>query len=102
SLFGSHIRFAVLIVLGIVISGYFAWTKPKFRIPFLLLTFWFLTYTFYSQVISGLISLFGAITMLLLYSGWKYKWFRYTSTITIVLVPFLLIYVFQSLNHNLK
>jgi|TARA_R110000737_G_scaffold353511_1_gene406515 hypothetical protein len=103
SLFGSHIRFAVLIVIGAVISFYFAWKVPKFRILFIVLTFWFLVYTFYSQVISGMLSLFGALLFLLLYLGWKYKLVRFASITLMITSIFLSISFIQSLgNGNLK
>jgi O-antigen ligase len=76
SLFVSHIRFAILIVIGFVISAYFAWKMPKRKWSFALLSIWFLTYTFYSQVISGLLSLLAAFLFFALFLGWKYKWLK--------------------------
>jgi len=76
ALFVSHIRFAILIVIGFVISIYFTWKYPKWRWLFALLSMWFLTYTFYSQVISGLLSLFAAFLFFAVFLGWKYRWLK--------------------------
>jgi hypothetical protein len=98
SLFGSHIRFSILIVIGIVVSSYFALKLPKFRVLFLGLALWFLTYTFYSQVISGILSLLGALAIFLLVFVWKYKWIK-VLTIVLFVSTSLVTWIFI---HNLS
>ena len=58
SLFGSHIRYSLLIVTGILISIYFLINNRKLWFIYLALTIWFLYYTLISQVLSGYIALF--------------------------------------------
>jgi hypothetical protein len=53
SLFGSHIRYALLVVMGIVFSVSWLVRKFPFRIIPLLLISWWLFYLYYSQVVAG-------------------------------------------------
>ncbi|PKR79736.1 hypothetical protein CW751_13505 [Brumimicrobium salinarum] len=57
SLFGSHIRYALLIVTGVLVALYLFLQKKKFSIIFLLCLIWFIIYTVLSQVLSGYIAL---------------------------------------------
>lgn len=57
SLFGSHVRYALLIVMASVITGLGFFQKGKIRWFSLFLCLWFLYYTFFSQVISGYLAL---------------------------------------------
>ncbi|WP_107039052.1 O-antigen ligase family protein [Brumimicrobium mesophilum] len=57
SLFGSHIRYALLIVTGIVLSVYLILKKNNLRIVFALLGIWFIFYTVVSKVDSGYVAL---------------------------------------------
>lgn len=57
SLFGSHIRYALLIVTGILLSIYFILTHKKFWIFYAILGLWFVIYTVASKVDSGYVAL---------------------------------------------
>ena len=63
SLFGSHIRFSILIVLSISIIFHYLKSNTSKKINLLLISIvcWLLFYTFYSQVLTGIISLLTAI-----------------------------------------
>ncbi len=102
SLFGSHIRFSILVVIGVVISIYFFVLFQKWRWLFLLLTIWFLTYTFYSQVISGFLSLVSALLFFALYFGWKFKWIKIISLLTLLILGAASIVFIQKLSHVKK
>lgn len=56
SQFGSHIRYGILIALGIPILFKLNSNFPKWKYFFLISISWFLFYTFYSQVLSGIIA----------------------------------------------
>lgn len=56
SLFGSHIRYSLLIVSGILISIYFSIQQKKYWFFYLPLILWFGYYTSMSQVLSGYIA----------------------------------------------
>jgi O-antigen ligase len=67
SLFGSHIRYGILIVLGMTISFSLSLIYRKL-LPFgFLLIVWFSFYTYYSQVITSLIALVGVFIALFIY-----------------------------------
>ncbi|TNE72565.1 MAG: hypothetical protein EP333_07465 [Bacteroidetes bacterium] len=57
SLFGSHVRFALLTVLGIVMTFYTKFSFPKSWLLKLILIVWLVFYTYYSQVITGYLTL---------------------------------------------
>lgn len=67
SLFGSHIRYSLLIVMGIAVSLYLGLKHKKIMVLFLLLIIWLGLYTINSQVLSGLISIFFLITGIALF-----------------------------------
>ncbi|PWH85581.1 O-antigen ligase family protein [Brumimicrobium oceani] len=54
--FGSHIRYALLVVTGVLLSIYLLFQQNKPRWVFVLLIIWFLYYTLISQVFSGYIA----------------------------------------------
>ena len=56
SRFGSHIRYGILIALGLPILLELYSNFPKWKYLFLIVGLWFLFYTFYSQVLSGIIA----------------------------------------------
>lgn len=70
SVFGSHIRYGLLISMGAAIALYSIRRYPKLTIPFLLLLGWFGFYTVYSQVISGIITFSAVVAVYLLYLLW--------------------------------
>ena len=75
SLVGSHIRFGILIALG-VLANYFLWNlQPKLRWFWLFSTLWFVFYTYFSQVLSGVMSLAVVVFVLLLWELYqRRKW----------------------------
>lgn len=58
SLFGSHIRYSLFIVTGVLISIYFWIKNRKLWFIYFVLSIWFLYYTLISQVFSGYVALF--------------------------------------------
>ncbi len=62
SLFGSHIRFSILIILSIAIVYYYLknCNSRNLKVVFIIIICWLLFYTFYSQVLTGIISLLTA------------------------------------------
>ena len=56
SLFGSHIRYGILIGIGLTFCFERIYTQRKRRNVYALAAVFFLVYTFYSQVLSGIIS----------------------------------------------
>lgn len=56
SRFGSHIRYGILIALGLPILFELYSNFPKWKYFFLIAFLWFIFYTFYSQILSGIIA----------------------------------------------
>ncbi len=77
SVFGSHIRFSILVIIGLLIAGYFFFTEKKFRLVFLLIGLWFLMYTYFSQVLSGPLSVVAMLFFMVIYWVWQKKILRY-------------------------
>jgi hypothetical protein len=70
SLFGSHIRYGILMGIGLAFCFERIYTQRKYRNVYTLAAVFFLIYTFYSQVLSGIISIaivLIALTTFLLY-----------------------------------
>lgn len=105
SLFGSHIRFGILIALGIA-ATYFLWSLvPKLRWFWMASSFWLLFYTYFSQVLSGVLSVVVVIIVLLfweLYKRKKWSLIIGSSVVMIALKVGLIVYLMQpikQLNH---
>ncbi len=86
--FGSHVRYGILVSLASGFSLYFSIINKKYRFVFLFLTLWFAFYTFYSQIISGFITLISAIITILFY--YLYQWKRWTVLILALFVVLLI------------
>jgi hypothetical protein len=76
SLFGSHIRYSLLVIMGIATSSYLLQSTVKKSIKILLLIsfIWLLYYTYFSQVLSGVLALVAVcVVWLIRYSFLKSK-----------------------------
>ncbi len=69
ALFVSHIRFALMVDIAIFIAIYFAIDSIDKRVKFgwIVLAFWLLFYTYYSQVLSGVLGLSGGLVGILVF-----------------------------------
>lgn len=99
SLFGSHIRYALIVTMAIGVLISFLPLK-KYRLLILAMILWLIFYTIYSQVLSGLITLFALISVYSIYLIWK-KWkvaaFLLLGGISIVIIS-LLIWIFKPIH----
>jgi len=84
SLFGSHIRFGILIALGVAVN-YSLWKQvPKWRIFWFISSLWFVYYTYFSQVLSGVVSLVVVVFVLLFWELFlRKKWWLIGSTVLV-------------------
>lgn len=98
SLFGSHIRYGILIAIGALISMYLLLTQQKMKWLYLLLFAWFAYYTFYSQIISGALALgIGIIAYGLFYIYQHKRRLFIISSLFMVMLPILsLVLISQS------
>lgn len=98
SLFGSHIRYGILIAIGALISMYLLLTQQKMKWLYFLLFVWFAFYTFYSQIISGALAFgVGIISYGLFYIyQHKRRLFNITSLFVVLLPILALVFISQS------
>lgn len=90
SLFGSHIRFGILIALGAGISLYYLRIlKSPTKWILLILFFWFCYYTYYSQIISGLLALVVMLFVFIVFQSFSYS--KKVGWITVVFLTVLIV-----------
>ncbi len=91
SLFLSHIRFGLMIVFGIVLAFFWIFEqKLRFKLIPILLVLWFLVYTYFSEVLSSYLALFGVLMVFLIYNALSSK---KKKPYILILVAFLLLCV---------
>lgn len=72
SLFGSHIRYGILIAFGAGVSLFYLYTlRSVSKWIFLPLLIWFSYYTYYSQIISGLVALIVVYLVFLVFIAYQ-------------------------------
>lgn len=94
SLFGSHIRYGILIGFGLSMALFRMRQNPWY----FLLALWFLYYTFDSQALSGVLTVvvvLGSHIFYTLFQRRKIGWLIGTGTLTIMLVCSLIFYLAQ-------
>lgn len=100
SVFGSHIRFSILVVIGLILSVYFFNLTKRWRILFGLLFTWFAYYTYFSQVLSAPLSLLAVLVFAILYWVWEKKILRY-SLVFLCLSSFAIaVFAVQTFKHK--
>jgi hypothetical protein len=89
SLFISHIRFALMVSFSAIIALYFALFSTfnyVVRIGFVVIFIWFSFYTYYSEVLSGLLTWAGALVFCSIFFAFKQrkKWLTLATTSVIL------------------
>jgi O-antigen ligase len=96
SRFGSHIRYGILIGLGVAVCYHLKTALPNYKWFLFSVAIWFAFYTYYSQVLSGIISLvlvvFGLIFWKLFHQK-KFVWLGGIGLSTILLIVGLIFYL---------
>jgi len=103
SRFGSHIRYGILIAIGIPVLIELKSYYPKWKYLFLLVGLWFLFYSYYSQVLSGIIAVlivvFGTL-LWKLFNAKKYGWALGIISIFLVLISSTILYLMIPIENN--
>lgn len=101
SLFGSHVRYGLLIATGASISIHFILQKEK-RILFLTVLMWLFFYTYYSQVLSGLFTLTGVLlTYILFHLFQKNKWIAFGGlSLIMIIITMITIWVIRPISYD--
>jgi hypothetical protein len=73
SRFGSHIRFGILIGFGVAVCYQLKMAFPKYKWILFSVAIWFAFYTYYSQVLSGIIALLIVVFGLLIWKLYQHK-----------------------------
>jgi hypothetical protein len=98
SRFGSHIRYGILIGFGVAICFQLTAIFPRYKWHLLSVALWFAFYTYYSQVLSGIISLLIVVFGLVirrLYQRKKLLLLGIFGVSVILLTTFLILYLLK-------
>ena len=74
SLFASHIRYGLLISLGVGISVYLQLRNGRFNIFYTVLAVWFGYYSLYSQILTGNLALMAVVAGTIFFLLWQWRW----------------------------
>lgn len=102
SLFSSHVRYALLIVMAIAVTIHLYLKKelsPYILIPIFL---WLNYYTYFGQILSGVITLAGVYTTCLFYWAWKKQKAIATFGLLLMVGAFSIvsIWIFKPITYN--
>lgn len=102
SLFSSHVRYGLLVVMSVGIIIHLFVQKKTPLILLIPLFIWFNFYTYYSQILSGVITLVGIYTIFIFYWIWhKKKVAALIGLLTIIVGFFYIItLVFKPITYN--
>jgi hypothetical protein len=99
--FGSHIRYGLLIALGVSVTIYYQLLNKKINFIYLLIIGWLLFYTYFSQILSGYL----AVTMVIISFGFYmlWKWNKIVASVSLLAqLAFLGFVTIQFLNFEKK
>lgn len=104
SLFSSHVRYALTVSFSIGILMFFLFEHTKYWIPLLILIIWLSFYTYYSQVITGYITLCGVFAVFLVFKLWRKNRILISSIILtfIGVITFFLIWLFTPIHIDIS
>lgn len=103
SLFGSHIRYGILIAFGAMISLWYVLIRSSFKAFHLVVFLWLAYYTYYSQIISGMLALLtGIVAVIFLILHESKRIWAYGFAITIICLPLIGGFFFLKENNTKK
>ncbi|MDG1148073.1 MAG: O-antigen ligase family protein [Crocinitomicaceae bacterium] len=102
SIFSSHIRYALTVTFSIGILLHFYSFSKKYWPLISVLILWLLFYTYYSQVVSGYLTLIGVLGVFLIYKLWNTNRIiiRSIGLVFIVLSTFFSLWLFTPIEIN--
>jgi hypothetical protein len=103
SRFGSHIRYGILIGFGVAVCYQLTINIPNYKWIWLSIALWFTFYTYYSQVLSGIISLLIVVFGLVIWKLYKQKKMIELSILGVsilLLFASLIFYLIQPIESN--
>lgn len=102
SLFSSHVRFALTVSFAVAILLFSILENKKYRLLSLIVLLWLVFYTYYSQVITGYLTLSGVFFTYAVYKLWKANKIIITtlSILAISAASYLLVWLFEPITIN--
>ena len=103
SLFGSHVRYAILISMGVAIAIHLLLLpNKKYRLVLVLFILWLCFYTYFSQVISGFLTLSGVfLSYFFFWLSSKNKWISIGSITVLFIGTILMVtWVLNPISYN--
>jgi hypothetical protein len=103
SLFSSHVRYSLLIVMGVAILLFNSnWKSNSLILTRIALIAWFVFYTYYSQVLSGMLCLSGVLFTGLIYLIWRYNRWLALGSFSVVTITSLIVavWIFKPITFN--
>lgn len=99
SLFLSHIRFSLFVIFGIFILAYQKSTNIYFKIISYLAIVWLLFYTYYAQVLSGILALIICVICIAIHElKSSVQWKKNSSILFLVSTVILILFIIFNFN----
>lgn len=84
SLFGSHIRYGIILAIGTGLCIHLQKEAKQFNWMYCTIALWFIYYTYFSEILTGALSMIMVFIATIVYFLWTWKkWLAITSTIAI-------------------
>ena len=90
SLFGSHIRYGLLVAMGAITCIYFIKKHKKFIFFFVFVFIWFVFYTYFSEVLSGVIALLISLFFWLIAELYFKRKIKALFSVSLIFISFLI------------
>ena len=90
SLFGSHIRYGLLVAMGAITCIYFIKKHKKFIFFFVFVFIWFVFYTYFSEVLSGVIALLISLLFWLIAELYFKRKIKALFSVSLIFISFLI------------
>lgn len=101
SLFGSHIRYGIVIALGTGICIHQQIQAKKIQVVYSIIIVWFIYYTYFSEILTGALSMIMVFIATAIYILWLWnKWVSFVAKLIIVGVA--VYFVFHFLNFQIN
>ena len=102
SLFSSHVRYALLVVMSVAILIHFLVKKQGPILLWIVLLIWLNYYTYFSQILSGAITLLGIYSVILFYWIWnKQKLVALIGLFSVLITTtVMIVIVFKPITYN--
>ncbi len=100
SLFGSHIRYGIIVALGVAVCIKQQVTTKKFQVVYTLIALWFILYTYFSEILTGAVSMIMVFAATFIYLIWLWK--RSVAIVsTLIIISAVVYFIVHFLNFKI-